>query len=123
LARPVFGLLNIYQENIMFGFKVNITKWLRREISATELALLREEDALAESQMRVKAYRERLRRLNDRANARVAGNTKAAGNTKVKVTFSDHGRDESVLSEAKPRVGETTDDFIARRRAAVAKKS
>lgn len=81
----------------MFGFKINITKWLRREISATELALLREEDALAESQMRVKAYRERLRRLNDRANARVAGNTK------VKVTFGDHGRDESVLSEPKPR--------------------
>jgi hypothetical protein len=101
----------------MFGLKVNITKWLRREISATELALLREEDALAESQMRVKAYRERLKRLNDRANARVAGNTK------VKVTFSDHGRDESVLSEPKPRAGETTDDFIARRRAAVAKKS
>lgn len=55
----------------MFGFRVNITKWLRREISATELALLREEDALAESQMRVRAYRERLRRLNERANARV----------------------------------------------------
>lgn len=55
----------------MFGFKVNIDKWLRREMSATELALLREEDALAESKMRVNAYRERLRRLNERANARV----------------------------------------------------
>ena len=55
----------------MFGFKVNIDKWLRREMSATELALLREEDALAEAKMRVNAYRERLRRLNERSNARV----------------------------------------------------
>lgn len=52
-------------------FKVNIDKWLRRQMSATELALLREEDLLAESKMRVNAYRERLRRLNERANARI----------------------------------------------------
>ena len=47
-------------------FKVNIAKWLEKEIKGTELALLRAEDELNEAQYRVKAIRSRLARLKGR---------------------------------------------------------
>jgi len=47
-------------------FKVNIEKWIKREIASTELALLRAEDELNEAQYRVKTIRSRLARLKGR---------------------------------------------------------
>ncbi len=47
-------------------FKVNIEKWLKREIAGTELALLRAEDELNEAQYRVRTIRSRLARLKGR---------------------------------------------------------
>jgi hypothetical protein len=44
-------------------FKVDIQKWLAKEVHATELALLRAEDELANAQLRVNALRERAARL------------------------------------------------------------
>lgn len=49
----------------MFG-KINIAKWIAREIRRTELGLLAAEDQRSEAQFRVKAMRERLNRLRAR---------------------------------------------------------
>ncbi len=90
-------------------FKVNIAKWLEKEIKGTELALLRAEDELNEAQYRVKAIRSRLSRLKGKRDKaqRAAGPSSA---------FST-----APIPPVMPNVGESTDDFIARRRAAVSK--
>lgn len=55
----------------MFG-KVDITKWLEKEIHATELALLVAEDELAAAQLRVNALKERGARLQAKAAVQTA---------------------------------------------------
>ena len=44
-------------------FKVNIEKWIEKEIQATDLALLKAQDELLEAQLRVKGFEARLARL------------------------------------------------------------
>lgn len=66
-------------------FKVNIDKWLKREIHATELALLKGEDALSEQQMRVTAFRARLARLKKRQEQRARQPAPAASPLAVRV--------------------------------------
>lgn len=47
-------------------FKVNIQKYLKREINRSEVALLRAEDELLNAQMAVNAHRSRIKRLKGR---------------------------------------------------------
>jgi outer membrane protein TolC len=58
-------------------FKVNIAKYLDREIHRTELALLQAEDELNEAQYRVKTIRSRLARLQGKQRKAAAPDNKA----------------------------------------------
>lgn len=48
-------------------FKVDISKWIAKELHTTELALLRAEDELASAKLRVAALQERATRLKGKA--------------------------------------------------------
>jgi HEPN domain-containing protein len=53
-------------------FRINITKWLQREIAQTEYALLKAEDEAADAALRVKALQQRVTRLKGKLNKREA---------------------------------------------------